>query len=91
MILAELRDYIQQRQQVSLADVINHFDVDEQVVRPMLDVWIQKGKIHRKMSTASCGSSCNQCQTATTEFYIWGQPADSQSVSFISDSCKIIS
>ena len=89
MILAELRNYIQQRQQVSLADIINHFDVDEQAVRPMLEVWINKGKIHRKMSTASCGSSCSQCQTASTEFYIWGQPAGNQALDFITDSCRI--
>ena len=74
MILSDLRDYIKQRQQVSLSDIINHFDTDEQAARAMLDIWIQKGKIHRKMATASCGSNCNQCETTSTEYYIWGPP-----------------
>ena len=88
MILSELRDYIQERQQVSLADIVNHFDTDEQAARLMLDVWINKGKIHRKMATASCGSNCNQCESATTEYYLWG-PAQSVPISFLSDNCKI--
>lgn len=89
MILSDLRDYIKQRQQVSLADIVNHFDTDEQAARLMLDIWINKGKIHRKRATASCGSSCNQCQTANTEYYLWGPVPDSQVVSFLSDACQI--
>ena len=89
MILAQLRDYIKQRQQVSLADIILHFDVDEDAVRPMLEVWINKGKIHRRMATASCGSSCHQCQSATPEIYYWGPANAPQSIDFLADGCQV--
>jgi len=87
MILSDLRDYIKQRQQVSLADIINHFDTDEQAARAMLEVWIKKGKIHRRIASASCGSSCNQCQITTTEYYIWGPSLSS--TSHLAEDCGI--
>ncbi|WP_419603485.1 FeoC-like transcriptional regulator [Thiolapillus sp.] len=38
----------------------------------MLQVWIRKGKVHKLQAAASCGSSCSQCDAATTEIYVWG-------------------
>ena len=73
MILSELRDYIKLRRQVSLADIINHFETDEQAARAMLEVWINKGKIHRSSVSDSCGSVCNKCQGSSTELYIWSE------------------
>ena len=78
MILSDIRDYLQQRGQATLADIALHFDTDPDAVRGMLDIWIRKGKAHRKMATASCGSSCSQCDTAATEIYVWGEPRNSK-------------
>jgi len=72
MILTELKAYLQQRGQVTLADVVNHFDVDADVARDMLQVWINKGKVQRLQAGASCGVSCTQCEPMTTEIYVWG-------------------
>jgi hypothetical protein len=87
MILSELRDYIKQRQQVSLADIANHFNSDEQALRAMLDVWIKKGRIVKQMATASCGSSCHQCQSASTEYYCWAATKTTQPLTFNSNGC----
>ncbi len=73
MILSDIRDYLQQRGQATLADIALHFDTDPDAVRGMLQVWIQKGKVHRQMATASCGGSCTQCDSASTEIYIWNE------------------
>lgn len=88
MILAELRDYIQQRQQVTLADLVNRFDTDEDALRQMLEVWIRKGRIHRRLTTASCGSSCNQCGSGTNEYYCWGK-ANSAEAFFVQSDCSV--
>ncbi len=71
MILSELRDYIRERRSVALSDIINHFDIDENTARQMLDVWLSKGKIGKQLATTSCGSSCNKCASANTEYYFW--------------------
>ena len=76
MILSELKAYLQQRGQVTLADVVNHFDVDANVARDMLQIWVKKGKVQKLQAAASCGSSCTQCDMAATEIYVWGAPVE---------------
>ncbi|OOZ40356.1 FeoC-like transcriptional regulator [Solemya elarraichensis gill symbiont] len=74
MILSEVREYVKERGRVTLADIVLHFDSDPESVRPMLEIWIKKGKIRKEMLTSACGSSCNACDTATTEIYTWNGP-----------------
>lgn len=71
MILSQIRDYLKQRGQCTLSDIALHFDTDADAVRGMLDVWIKKGKVERRSATASCGTSCQSCDPATTEVYFW--------------------
>ena len=71
MILADIRDYLKQRGQCTLQDIALHFDTDADAVRGMLDVWIRKGKVEKLSATASCGSSCQSCDPASTEVYRW--------------------
>ncbi|MDX1823673.1 MAG: FeoC-like transcriptional regulator [Thiohalomonadales bacterium] len=76
MILSDIRKYIEQRGQVTLADMANHFESDPEALRGMLNVWIRKGKITRHLCTSACGSSCKGCDSAATEIYIWGSTPD---------------
>jgi hypothetical protein len=71
MILSDIRRYLEQRGQATLADIALHFDADPDAVRGMLNVWIRKDKVYKKMATASCGGSCIQCNPAATEIYVW--------------------
>lgn len=87
MILSEIRDYIKQRHQASLEDIINHFDIDEDTARAMLNVWINKQKIHCRNLTGSCNSQCKQCHQSLTEIYIWGQGTSCNT--FINEVCQI--
>ncbi len=75
MILADIRYYLKQRGHCTLSDVALHFDTDANAVRGMLDVWIQKGKVEKRSATASCGTSCQSCDPASTELYFWLEPA----------------
>ena len=71
MILSEIRDYLKQRGQCTLSDVALHFDSNADAVRGMLDIWVKKGKVEKRSATASCGTSCQSCDPAATEIYIW--------------------
>ncbi len=73
MILSDIRRYLEQRGQASLSDISLHFDADPDAVRGMLDAWIRKGKVIRRSSTASCGSTCQSCDPASTELYAWSR------------------
>jgi putative ferrous iron transport protein C len=71
VILSDLRDYLRQQRRVALADLVTHFGMDADALRGMLDKWISKGKVRKLPLTASCGTSCCQCDTALTEIYEW--------------------
>jgi putative ferrous iron transport protein C len=73
MILSDIRRYLEQRGQASLSDIALHFDADPDAVRGMLEAWIRKGKVIKRSSTASCGSSCQSCDPASTELYVWSR------------------
>jgi hypothetical protein len=73
MILSDIRRYLEHRGQASLADIALHFDADPDAVRGMLDAWIRKGRVIRRASTASCGSTCQSCNPASTELYVWAR------------------
>lgn len=71
MILSELRDYIQQRHQVSMADLVQHFRIEAPALRGMLHKWIQKGSVRVLPLKTGCGTSCCQCDALLTEMYEW--------------------
>ncbi len=71
MILADIKKYLSQRGSVSLSDISVHFDTDPEAMRGMLEQWIRKGRINKRILGASCGSSCNKCDTKDTEMYQW--------------------
>jgi len=71
MILSDIKRYLQQRQQATLADIALHFDIEPDAARGMLEQWIRKGKVERHSAQASCGSSCTKCDPASTELYLW--------------------
>jgi putative ferrous iron transport protein C len=71
VILSDLRAYLKEQHRVALADLVTHFSMDADALRGMLDKWISKGKVRKLPLTASCGTSCCQCDTALTEIYEW--------------------
>jgi hypothetical protein len=71
VILSDLRAYLKGQRRVALADLIIHFNMDADALRGMLDKWISKGKVRKLPLSASCGTSCCQCDTALTEIYEW--------------------
>ena len=71
MILSELRSYLQEKQRVTLNDLVVHFKIDADALRGMLGKWISKGKVRQLPVNSSCGTSCCKCDPALTEFYEW--------------------
>jgi len=88
MILKEIRSYLQQRRQATLADIARHFDSDPTAMQGMLGQWVRKGKVRRTLATSSCGTSCGKCDPASTEIYQWvesgGDPATKLEVTLTS-------
>lgn len=68
MILADLRNYLATRGRAPLGDLRARFDIDDEALRAMLDVWIRKGRVRR---TETPCSGCCGCTGSATEIYEW--------------------
>ena len=71
MDLIQLKKYIQSRTIVPLQDMALHFQVEVETVRPLLDVWISKGKVRKLQQTTGVCKGCCKCDPATVEVYEW--------------------
>ena len=70
MILADIKAYLRQRGQASLADLALHFDSEPEALRGMLEVWIRKGRVRKIQLGGSCGG-CSECDPTAGETYQW--------------------
>ncbi len=72
MILGDIRDYLKQRQTVSLQDVATHFDLSDESASLAMDYWLKKGKV--RVLAATCSSSCgSHCGSAGGQYQWVGQ------------------
>lgn len=71
--LIELKEYLKDRNVVSLNDLGLHFKVSAETLEPMLEQWIRKGKLRKESSGGSCGekhSACS-CGGSRQSWYQW--------------------
>ncbi len=70
MDLIAIKHYLQGKGLVAMKDVALHFNQNADTVRPLLDIWVSKGKVKRA-ETKACGKGCCKCDPATLELYEW--------------------
>lgn len=77
-MLKQLKEYLQTKRITSLFELVNAFGCEPDVIRDMLQRWINKGKVQRCQRTPACGKRCIKCDPLMTELYQWitpqGQP-----------------
>lgn len=71
MILIELKQYLSERRQVPLVDLVHRFDVEPEALRGMLAHWVRKGKVRKQSGAGACSKGCGACDPETLEVYEW--------------------
>jgi len=75
MGLLEIRQYIQERQSVSLQDIAFHFKKQPNELEAMLSKLVQKKQISKNLtgncSSGGCGCKCGKDTEAKHIFYSW--------------------
>jgi len=71
MILTEIRDYLRAQNQASLRDMALQFSMEQDALRPILEQWIEKGKVIKLPEGTACGGGCNSCEPETIEIFQW--------------------
>lgn len=70
MILTDIQTYLASHHQVALIDLENHFHLNGDALRAMLQKLIRKGRVKKLEISQKCGS-CSDCKTDCIEFYQW--------------------
>lgn len=71
MTLIELRNFVQQRQRVSLQEISQRFHVETGVVEGMIAIWVRKGKISSHENASGGCSGCCSCEKGLRLYYEW--------------------
>ncbi|MDJ0808188.1 MAG: FeoC-like transcriptional regulator [Gammaproteobacteria bacterium] len=71
MILADIKRYLIHHHQATLNDIALHCDADPDAVRGMLEHWIRKGRVERRVPSDACSSGCSKCDPSDLEYYVW--------------------
>ena len=71
MILVDIREYLKLSKTANLLAMAKHFEVDPELVRDMLNVWVAKGKVKKCAQLPGCGTKCTKCNPMLTEQYQW--------------------
>lgn len=71
MLIAELKQRLQQQQTMSLFEMMSALNLKPDVLRDMLAILERKGQVRRCMKTPRCGTKCQKCSVFVTELYEW--------------------
>ncbi|MGE4559644.1 MAG: FeoC-like transcriptional regulator [Desulfobulbus sp.] len=71
MDLIQLKHYLRSRKITPLLDAANHFQVDADTIRPLVEIWIEKGKVRRYPDRDSHCGGCCKCCPSIGEFFEW--------------------
>ncbi|CAK7045816.1 FeoC-like transcriptional regulator [Saezia sanguinis] len=71
MTPSELRDYLKQHHQASLADLAIHFNSDPQAVKAAMHTWIRKGMASETSASSGCAKGCCECKPENITVYRW--------------------
>jgi len=67
----EIRKYLQERKLATLHDIALHFRMTTEAITPMLELWVNKGKVKKHAGSPGCSRGCCKCDPATIETYEW--------------------
>lgn len=68
-MLLQIRDFIRREQVVSIQQLTREFHLEEPALKPMLEIWINKGVIRPCEEKTACQSSCFRCNTQSPQYY----------------------
>jgi len=77
-MLMDIKNLLQQREQMSLTDLSRHFHVSESIMLGMLSHWLKKGHIDKIDASGTCGTGCGSCTESeeSLSYFRWKDVAE---------------
>ncbi len=70
MLLSDVNRFFASHKRACLSDLVNHFHVDPQALKPMLAMLSAKGRIAQIKTDSNCGG-CTKCDPNALIIYEW--------------------
>lgn len=70
-MLIKLKKYLQKEGAVNMQNLSQRLSSDPDVLRQMLQIFIQKGKVREIQSSETCSDKCQRCDPLLLEMYEW--------------------
>jgi putative ferrous iron transport protein C len=71
MMLLQLKSYLMAKEAVTLEELAMHFDEDPNVIQDMLEHFIRKGQVIKKVPNARCDACTITCGLEHLSVYQW--------------------
>jgi hypothetical protein len=71
MLLYKIKDYLSQVKIANLLSIGQQVNVAPDIVKTMLQHWVNKGYVRQVLATTQCGQACKQCRGAESDVYEW--------------------
>ena len=68
-MLLQIREFMAREQTASITQLARYFQIDEQALQPMLDIWIRKKIIIISGQSKNCHNPCYKCPTNAQRRY----------------------
>ena len=66
-----IKKYLMKRVSAQMAELASHFQAEPEVLEPMLQFWINKGKVRKIHADSRHCSGCAQCMCQSVSIYEW--------------------
>ena len=70
-----LKQYLQEKPEVSLLELQQLLQEDAETVSFLLRYFIDRGQVRQRTLTNRCGTHCQKCPAAVTQLFSWQAPA----------------
>jgi len=68
-MLLQLLDYVRREKVVSTQQMVREFKIEPTALQPMLDIWVNKGRIEACIAQSGCAKKCFKCNQGAPVFY----------------------
>lgn len=66
-----LKQCLKEKSRVSLLELQNHLQEDQDTIRSLLKYFIDRGQVIECALTGNCGNRCQKCPVNVTTLYEW--------------------
>lgn len=71
MTVSDIRWFLREMGPASISDIARHFGADPHTAETMIDEWIRKGKVEKRVADSFSRACCGKSDSHRADLYAW--------------------